>query len=115
MWPIASMVGAPCWPLKYMMSDAHETRLPGAWPKISWVILCVLLSANENGGFSERIGACSFQTNERSNTRAALTARIRSSAEPRGCAAAGPPVAARSAVSPAVPSHCRRDVSLMTR
>jgi hypothetical protein len=47
MWPIASIVGAPCWPLKYMMSDAQGTWLPGAWPKISYVILCVRLSANE--------------------------------------------------------------------
>ena len=46
MWPMASSVGEPCCPLKYMMSDAHDTRLPGTCPKISWVILCVRLSAN---------------------------------------------------------------------
>ena len=46
MWPMASRVGEPCCPLKYMISEAHDTRLPGTWPKISCVILCVRLSAN---------------------------------------------------------------------
>ena len=30
-----------------MISDAHDTRLPGTCPKISCVILCVRFSANE--------------------------------------------------------------------
>src|SRR5947207_622911 len=83
-------------PRKYMMADAHETRLPAAWPKISCVILCVLLSANWYGGFSERTGDCSFHTNERSNTRAAFTERMRSSADGFACAVAEPPLAAMS-------------------
>ena len=47
MWPMASIVGAPCCPLKNMISEAQDTRLPGTWPKISCVILWVRLSANE--------------------------------------------------------------------
>src|SRR5438034_105853 len=34
MWPMASIVGAPCWPLKYMISEAHDTRLPVGVPQI---------------------------------------------------------------------------------
>jgi hypothetical protein len=77
---MASMVGAPCWPLKYMISDAHDTRLPGACPKISCVILCVRFSAKEYGGFSPSTGDCSLHVNDRSMTRALFSARRRSSA-----------------------------------
>src|SRR5213594_609855 len=79
---MASMVGAPCWPLKYMISDAHDTRLPGTWPKISCVILCVRFSANEYGGLSDSTGDCSFHVNDRSKTRADLSAASNDSAEP---------------------------------
>src|SRR5437868_3604259 len=79
---MASMVGAPCWPLKYMISDAHDTRLPGTWPKISCVILCVRFSANENGGLSDSTGDCSFHVNDRSKTRADFSAASNDSAEP---------------------------------
>src|SRR5437762_7176167 len=117
---MASMVGAPCWPLKYMISDAHDTRLPGTWPKISCVILCVRFSANEYGGLSERTGDCSLHVNERSKTRADFSALSKASAEPPwALATAGPrmcipPAAARAAVKPAAPSHVRRVTSLMS-
>src|SRR3989454_9509202 len=109
MWPMASIVGAPCWPLKYMISEAHDTRLPGACPKISWVIRCVRLSANAYGGFRPRIGDCSFQVNDRSNRRAPLTARTNSSGDGRVCAAAGPAMATVPATLAAAVSHSRRD------
>src|SRR5215831_11554841 len=109
MWPIASIVGAPCWPLKNIISEAHDTWLPGAWPKISYVILWVRLSANEYGGFRLRSGDWSFQVKDRSNIRTPFTVRISSSAEGRLCAVAVP---ARAAATPRVaaePSHCRRE------
>src|SRR5256712_1983014 len=109
MWPMASIVGAPCWPLKYMTSEAHDTRLPGACPKISWVIRCVRLSANAYGGFRPRIGDCSFQVNDRSNRRAPLTARPNSSGDGRVWAAAGPAMATVPATLAAAVSHSRRD------
>src|SRR5919197_3622299 len=100
------MVGAPCCPLKYMISEAHETRLPGTWPKISCVILCVRFSANEYGGLSESTGDCSFHVNDRSKTRADFSAASNGSAEPAwALATAGPrmgvPPAATAAAQPA--------------
>src|SRR5882724_8021461 len=111
MWPMASIVGAPCWPLKYMISDAHDTRLPGACPKISWVIRCVRLSANEYGGFRPRMGDCSFQVNDRSNRRALLTARTNSSGDGRVCATTGSAMATVPATPAAAVSHSRRDTA----
>ena len=117
---MASMVGAPCWPLKYMISDAHDTRLPGTWPKISCVILCVRFSANEYGGLSDSTGDCSFHVNDRSKTRADFSAASNDSAEPpwalatTGSRICVPPAAARAAAQPAAPSQRRRVSSLMS-
>src|SRR5689334_773197 len=120
MWPMASIVGAPCWPLKNMISDAHDTRLPGTWPKISCVILCVRFSANEYGGLSESTGDWSLQVNDRSKTRADLSAPSKDSTDPLWALAVGglgiavPPAAASAAAHPAAPSHLRRVRSLMS-
>ena len=103
-----------------MISDAHDTRLPGACPKISWVILWVRFSANEYGGLRPSTGDCSFHVNDRSKTRAAFSVPTSASAE-RGCAPATsgsrssePPTAARAASRPAVPSQSRRERSSMS-
>src|SRR5947208_15008364 len=110
-WPTASIVGEPCWPLKYMISEAHDTRLPGACPKISWVIRCVRLRANAYGGFRPRIGDCSFHVNDRSNRRAPLTARTNSSGDGRVWATARPAMATVPATPAAAVSHSRRDAA----
>jgi hypothetical protein len=104
------MEGAPCCPLKTMMSEANEIWLRGALPKNSKVCLWLRLSARENGGLTERSGARSSQRCERSNTRAVRNARTKSSA-PTGCARAAR--GAPSAPTPPATTKSRREISLM--
>ena len=54
MCPIASMLGAPCWPLKCMTSAVKESWPPS--PNVPRVFACVAASANAYGGLTEAIG-----------------------------------------------------------
>ena len=93
---MASMLGAPCWPLQCITSAANES-CPLS-PNVPRVFACVATSSNENGGFTDAIGDSVSQVCERSMRRALRMTFQRCASWSSSCAAATGLMTARAAL-----------------
>jgi len=110
MCPMASMLGAPCWPLQCWTSAVNESFPPS--PKTPRVPAWVAASDMEYVGLTLAIGEFSSQTDARSKSRAFCTFRMNSRTRPAPWD--GSPAVAESTL-PAAASPAARSAALRTK
>src|SRR6185503_14932056 len=98
MWPMASMLGAPCWPLHCWISEVKDSLPPS--PNAPRVLACVAFKVMVYGGLTLAIGEFSSQVCDRSNMRARCTLRMKPSLS-SPCASAPAPFPVAASARPA--------------